>query len=265
MARTILITSGKGGVGKTTSAINLAAALNLLGKKTLLIDSSLSADVGIHLGAPTVPISLNSVLAGKSKASEAIYKHSSGLLIMPSSLNLHNINKVKLENLVKVIGEISRYAEFIIIDCAAGLGDEVLYAINASNEIIVVTNAEMPAIANALKILQIARARGKIINGVIITKHGKHKNELSLENIHNFLEERIIGIVPEDEAVSNALAQREILVHSHPRSKAAISYKKIAAKLVGNKFESDEGFIEEDEKTKENKGFFERLFNWINF
>lgn len=91
MTKVITITSGKGGVGKTTTAINLAAALNSLGKDVILVDSNLTTpNVGIHLGAPIVPVTLNHVLLGKAKVGDAIYEHSSGTKILPSSLSEKN-------------------------------------------------------------------------------------------------------------------------------------------------------------------------------
>ena len=100
MKQIIVITSGKGGVGKTTTAINLGAAMNHFGSEVLIIDGNLSTpNVGIHLGAPEVPVNLNHVLQKKAKAFEAIYEHDSGLKIMPSSLSISELSKIKLDKL----------------------------------------------------------------------------------------------------------------------------------------------------------------------
>ena len=105
MTKIITITSGKGGVGKTTTAINLAAALNSFGKEVILVDANLSTpNVGLHFGAPIVPITLNHVLNGKAEIADAIYEHASGTKIMPSSLSvkdLRNINHSKLKEIGK--------------------------------------------------------------------------------------------------------------------------------------------------------------------
>ena len=85
----IVITSGKGGVGKTSTAINLGAAMNYFGEDVLIIDGNLSTpNVGIHLGSPEVPINLNHVLMEKAEPFEAVYEHDSGIKIMPSSLSI---------------------------------------------------------------------------------------------------------------------------------------------------------------------------------
>src|SRR3989304_5349675 len=95
MSRIITITSGKGGVGKTTTSINLATALNFFGKEVIIVDANLTTpNVGLHLGAPIVPISLNHVLQGKAKIQDAIYEHESGTKILPSSLSISELRKI---------------------------------------------------------------------------------------------------------------------------------------------------------------------------
>jgi len=105
MARLITITSGKGGVGKTTSAINIGAALNAFGKEVVILDANLTTpNIGLHLGAPIVPVNLNHVLLGKAKISDAIYEHESGTKIIPSSLSvkeLKRLNHFKLKEVGK--------------------------------------------------------------------------------------------------------------------------------------------------------------------
>ncbi|MBU0760178.1 MAG: AAA family ATPase [Nanoarchaeota archaeon] len=100
MGKLITITSGKGGVGKTTSSINLAAALNALGKEVVVVDANLTTpNVGLHLGAPIVPISLNHVLSGKAKIQDAIYEHESGTKVIPSSLSINELRRINHKKL----------------------------------------------------------------------------------------------------------------------------------------------------------------------
>ncbi len=127
MARIIVINSGKGGVGKTTTAINLGASLNKLGKEVVVLDANLNTpNVGLHLGAPIVPITLNHVLKGKSDIDEAIYEHASGTKIIPASLSVKELTKFNLKKFPQKIKNLKNHADFVIIDSAAGFGEEVI-------------------------------------------------------------------------------------------------------------------------------------------
>jgi len=248
MARIIVINSGKGGVGKTTTAINLGASLNKLKKDVVIIDANLNTpNIGLQLGAPIVPVTLNHVLNGKATIDEAIYEHSSGTKIIPSSLSVKELTKFNTKKLEKVIAELGNMTEYVIVDSAAGFSEEVMAALNASTEVIVVTNPEMPAVTDALKTVKVARERGKEIAGVIITRHKDAKYEMPLSSIKSMLESQIIGVIPEDKAVKEALNKRDAVIHTHPKSKVSKKYHYIARKLSG-------------EEKEETKGFFRRLF-----
>lgn len=254
MARIIVISSGKGGVGKTTTAINIGAALNKLEKEVIIVDANLNTpNVGIHLGAPIVPVTLNHVLKGKADIEEAIYEHSSGTKIVPSSLSVKEIAKFNAKKLPEIAKKLKKYADFIIFDSAAGFGEEVIAVYDAAEEIIIVTNAEMPAVTDALKAVKVAREMGKDIKGIIVTRHQGKKFEMPLQSIKSMLEAPIIGVIPEDNSVKEALLRKDAVVHTHPKSKVARKYHEIAAKIIGPSAER--------EFTKKNKSFFEKIFD----
>jgi len=224
--RIISIVSGKGGVGKTTTSINLAAFLNSFGQNVLLIDANANTpDVGLSLGAPTVPVSLQNVLLGKNEPEDAIYTHSSGTKVMPSSLSL----SADIKGLSKVTGKLKNF-DFVIIDSAAGLGEDVMSSLKASDECLIVTNAELPAIAGALKTIKTAEKMNKKVLGILVTRQSKD-NAISLKNIRAMLDYPIIGLIPEDKKVKEALAERDTLLE-FSKSKAAKGYKKLALKLA---------------------------------
>ena len=162
MGRIIVIISGKGGVGKTTTAINLGAALNKLNKEVIIVDANLNTpNIGIHLGAPIVPITLNHVLKGKADITEAIYEHSSGTKIVPSSLSVKEITKFNTKKIPLVVKQLKDKADFVIIDSAAGFSEEAIATLDAGEEIIIVTNPEMPAVTDSLKAIKVAREMKK--------------------------------------------------------------------------------------------------------
>jgi len=237
MAKLITITSGKGGVGKTTTAINLGAALNSFGKEVIIVDANLTTpNVGLHLGAPIVPVNLNHVMQGKAKVTDAIYEHESGTKIIPSSLSIKELRKVNHEKLKDVAKRLRGMADFVILDSAAGLGLEASSSIEAADELIVVTNPEITAVTDALKTAKLAQELGKHVKGVIITRVSNDKNQMSVGNVKEMLDLPILGIVPEDRNILASLRHKDAVVHIFPYSKSALAYKRIAAKMAGVSF-----------------------------
>lgn len=254
MSRIIVITSGKGGVGKTTSAINLAAAINYFGKDVLVIDGNLSTpNVGIHLNAPEVPINLNHVLKGEAEPFEAVYKHESGMKIMPSSLSVRELKRTRPERLKNFRKDFRKVAEYVIVDSAAGLGPEASCAIDIADELIIVTNPEMPAITDALKAVKLAELMKKPVTGIIVTRVKKDNIELSPEVVREMLEIPILGMIPEDDDVRKSISMKKAVVHSHPKGNASRAYKEIAAKLINVSYDSD----------KDKEKFLKRFSKWL--
>lgn len=234
MGRIITILSGKGGVGKTTSVINLGMALNSLGKETIIVDLNLNTpNIGINLGAPIVPITLNNVLRGNAEIDEAIYEHYSGLKVVPSSLSVKEITNFNSKKIPFIIRRLKDKADFIILDCAAGFSEEVLFSIQAGEEIIIITNPELPAVTDALKAIKVVRNLGKEVKGVIVTRYKGKDYETALSSIKSMLEVPIIGVIPEDEYIKKVFKKRDSVINVYPRSKAAKKYLEIAKKIVG--------------------------------
>jgi cell division ATPase MinD len=236
----IVITSGKGGVGKTTTAVNLGAAINYFGKDVLIVDGNLTTpNVGLHFGSPEVPINLNHVLQKKADVFEAVYEHESGVKIMPSSLSIKELKKIKPEKLKDFKKEFNKISDYVIVDSAAGLGEEALSSLEIADELIVVTNPEMPAITDALKVIKIAEQLNKKIRGVIVTRVRKNLFEMTPETVKEMLEVPIIGMVPEDSRIQEALSLKNAVVHTHPKSRAARAYKEIASRIIDVPYNSD--------------------------
>ena len=243
MGRVIVITSGKGGVGKTTTAINLGAALNSFGEEVIVVDGNLSTpNVGLHLGAPVVPISLTHVLLGKAKLDEAIYEHESGTKILPCSLSIKEMNRINKNKLCDVAKKLRRLADYIILDSAAGLGEEAIAAIESGDEVIIVTNPELPSVIDALKSASVAQDLGKDIKGVIITRVQKDGLDMPYLNVKEMLELPILGVIPEDKSVRKALVRKDAVFHTHPNSKVSNAYREIAAKISGKTLKKTSAF-----------------------
>lgn len=247
MKRVIVITSGKGGVGKTTTAVNLGAAINHFGKNVLVVDGNLTTpNIGIFLGSPEVPISLNHVLNGKAEVFEAVYEHESGMKILPSSLSLRELDKIKPESIKSIKKDLLDVAEYVIVDSAAGLGNEARAAMDLADELIIVTNPELPAITDALKTIKLAEKGNKPVLGVIVTRVRKDNIEMSPELVKEMLETKVLGMVPEDRTVQKSLNLKNPVVHTHPKSHASRAYKEIASQILNvpyNAHKDKENFL----------------------
>src|SRR3989338_1859599 len=227
MKNLIVITSGKGGVGKTTTAVNLGAALNHFGKDVLIIDANLSTpNVGLHLNSLEVPISLNHVLLKKAKPSDAVYEHKSGIKLMPSSISVKELGRITPEKLHDFKKEFQKLADYVIVDSAAGLGHEAVSTIKLAEQI------------------------KKPVRGVIMTRVRKDKIEIQPNSVKEILETQILGMIPEEVAVRESINLKDAVVHTHPSSKSARAYKEIAAQILEIEYDSD----------KDKPSFWKRIF-----
>jgi septum site-determining protein MinD len=243
----ITITSGKGGVGKTTTAINLGAALNYFGKEVIVVDANLTTpNVGLHLGAPIVPVNLNHVMLGKAKIVDAIYEHESGTKIIPSSLSVKELKRINHGKLKDVSKKLKGMADYVIFDSAAGLGDEAMGSFEAADELIIVTNPEITAVTDALKAVKMAEDMGKKVKGVIVSRVRNNSHEMSISNVMEMLDLPVLGVVPEDKHVLASLRNKDAVLHNYPNSKSSRAYMKIAAKIANMNYEEP--------------GFFARVF-----
>ncbi|MFH1420455.1 MAG: cell division ATPase MinD [Candidatus Aenigmatarchaeota archaeon] len=250
MTRIIAVASGKGGAGKTTMAVNIAASLADMGKDVVLVDGNLTTpNVGIHLGIPLFPVTLHDVLKGRARLEEALYKHKRGLKIIPAGISLNDLRGVDARNLPNALLEMMGMTDVVIIDVAAGLGREALSAIESSDELIVITNPDLPAVTDALKAIKLAQQIGTKIKGVVVNRVSKHKHEMTMRQIRDMLDVPILAVIPEDEAIHESIHKRNPIVFSKPYSRSAQKIRKFSAELVG------EPFIEY-------KPWYQRLFGW---
>jgi septum site-determining protein MinD len=237
MTKFFVIASGKGGVGKTTTAINLASALNSFGREVILVDANLSTpNVGIYLGSSKVPISLHDVISGEKHITEAMYLHRNGLKVIPASISVEAIKDIEPNLLEKYLVELSGKAEIVIIDSAAGLGNETLAGIKSGDEVIIITTPDLASVTDALKTIKLCEKHNKKIFGVIINKVKEDDFEMAKENIEYILENPVIAMIPEDDKVRQSHYLKNPVTYSHPNSPASVGFKKLASKILGEKY-----------------------------
>ena len=237
--RFILVASGKGGVGKTTSTLNIACGLASFGREVVVVDANLSTPhLGIMLGSPLLENTLNKALQNTKNVRECAYVHPSGIKVIPASIALADYEPDHAKQLRTVLPDLAGTAEFVLIDATAGLGSEFREAMRAADEMIVVTSPDLPAVSDAMKLIALAEEHNVPVLGVVVNKVGL-SDTLSLDNIRDLIEAPIIGWAPDDRAVRASLLIKQPLVFADPDAPAAVGFKKVAAALIGQRYEPE--------------------------
>ncbi|MEM4662414.1 MAG: AAA family ATPase [Candidatus Diapherotrites archaeon] len=235
MGEIVSIISGKGGVGKTTVALNLASAFNKKGYNTLVFDGNVTSPTGaLYLGYLPAEKTINNVLKGELELGGAILTHDSGVKLLTCSLGLADL-KSDYRRAFGLLRELKRNYDIIFIDAGAGLDEEAQMAIEASDYVIVVTNPELPATIDALRAVRLARAFNKKVLGVIVNKVNYGRPQLPVAEVGSIAEAPVIGSVVEDDAVQEAFAYNQPVVHMRPYARASADFMNIAAKILGEK------------------------------
>lgn len=237
MTRFITVLSGKGGVGKTTVAVNLGAALRRFGKDVIILDANLTTpDIGLYFGISNFPSTLTHFLKGEKEITESIYLHPRGFKVIPAGIDNSELKYLDMD-MKKVIDKLKGLGEVVIIDCPAGLGKDVQSLLKLSDEVLIVTNPDLMSVTNALKAARLAEENEATVIGVVLNKVKKNA-EMDTPSIESFLGETIISEIPEDDAVAKARINKIPLIFSDPGADAAVNFKKLAAKLIGETYET---------------------------
>ncbi|MEK6958009.1 MAG: cell division ATPase MinD [archaeon] len=248
MGRVIALVSGKGGVGKTTITANLGIALAKRGLSVCLLDADIAmANLSLLLNMQNSPITLHDVLLGEATPNDAIYDGPGGVKFMPSGLSLENYRRVDSERLQVVVDALKPQFDFVLLDCAAGIEKNVLAAISASDEVLLITMPTSPSIADVLKAKITAQRLGAKPIGVIINFVREEKGEIRKDDVMKMLELPVIATVPYDDEVRRSFMQETIMpvMVRKPGTPAAIAIQRAAAKLAGLpvKIEEEKNFL----------------------
>jgi septum site-determining protein MinD len=116
------------------------------------------------------------------------------------------------------------------------LGKEAMAALEACDEVLVITNPELSAALDSQKTIQAAHELGKVILGVVVNKAGEHRHELSINEVENLLDLPVIGVIPYDMNVKSSLKLKHPVTHTYPKSKASKGYEELAELLLGKTY-----------------------------
>ncbi|MFV0237073.1 MAG: ParA family protein [Flavobacteriales bacterium] len=250
MGKIIAIANQKGGVGKTTTSVNLAASLGVLEKKILLIDADPQANAtsGLGVDVDTLEAGTYEVLEHTKKVSEVIVKtHSPNVDLVGSHLDLvaTEIELVDSPNreymLKKALEEIKNQYDYIIIDCAPSLGLITLNALTSANSVIIPIQCEYYALEGLRKLLNTIKSVQKIhnknldIEGLLLTMYDSRlrlSNQV-VEEVKNYFPEMVFEtIIQRNVRLSEAPSYGESIIKYDANSKGAINYLNLANELL---------------------------------
>lgn len=244
-ARLIAITSGKGGVGKTSFTVNLAIQLCRKGYRVVVIDGDLGlANVEVIMGI--VPkFSLYELVSSDISLSDIITDGPMGIKFISGGtgiVEMADLNKQKLDKILRAMSALDNYADFVLIDTGAGISSNVTKFVLAAQEAILVTSPEPTSITDAYAVLKIISLNNKGCSVSVITNMVEDSREAEdiLDRINTaagkFLGTRIknLGYLQKDPAVSRAIKMQIPFVVSFPKSAAAKGMERIAERIAGN-------------------------------
>jgi len=232
MTKFIAVVSGKGGVGKTTSVINIAHAIVQKGKNVVVVDANLATpNVSIQLGLMDPKGTLNKFLRKEKDLKEVTYLHESGISIIPASPSYSEFQKTNTQNLHEIFDHLNETVDFVLIDSPSGLGYDINQILKHSDESIIVTNPNLSSIMDALKTIRAARANDNVIAGVILNMTHKGKHELTEEEVKEILHYPILANVRRDRKIHKSVYRHTPLHYIYPRSRSAKEFRKVAEYL----------------------------------
>ncbi|QHS10195.1 septum site-determining protein MinD [Sinimarinibacterium sp. NLF-5-8] len=267
MAKIVVVTSGKGGVGKTTTSASFATGLAQRGLKTVVIDF----DVGLRnldliMGCERrVVFDFVNVIQGEATLRQALIKDKQhdNLYILAAS-QTRDKDALNAEGVERVLGELAKEFDYIICDSPAGIEKGAHLAMYYADEALVVTNPEVSSVRDSDRVLGLLASKTKLVESgagrvkehLVLTRYNPARVDkgemLSLEDVKDILAIPVIGVIPESPAVLSS-SNAGVPVISDKNSDAGLAYDDLIARFLG-----------EDRPLRfmsaEKKGFFERLF-----
>ncbi|MCD6466962.1 MAG: cell division ATPase MinD [Methanomicrobia archaeon] len=236
--KVITVASGKGGTGKTTTTANLGIALAALNRQTIILDADIAmANLALLLGMEKIDVTLHEVLAGEKDIKDAIYHGPKGVMVVPCGISLAGFQKSHPEKLQEVLMDLLGEAEFLFIDAPAGLGKDSIIPMAIADEILLVLNPEVSSVSDGLKIKIMADTIETSVRGIILNRVRRMEGEIGRDKVEKIFNLKVLAEIPEDTSVIDSVAKRRPVILTKPNSSAAMAYRKLAADLVGEKFE----------------------------
>ncbi|MCA1025311.1 septum site-determining protein MinD [Cytobacillus kochii] len=264
MGEAIVITSGKGGVGKTTTSANIGTALALQGKRVCLVDTDIGLrNLDVVMGLENrIIYDLVDVVKGRCKMQQALVKDKrfDDLLYLLPAAQTSDKNAVDPEEMKILIDDLKQDFDYIIIDCPAGIEQGYRNAVSGATKAIVVTTPEATAVRDADRIIGLLEQedhieRPRLVINRIRPQLMKNRDTMDIDDITRHLDLELLGIVADDDQVIRATNQGEPIAMD-PNNIASIAYRNIARRILGES-------VPLQQLQEENTGVFTKIKNFF--
>lgn len=259
MGEVIVITSGKGGVGKTTTTANLGSALAMRGKKVVLLDTDIGLrNLDVVMGLENrIVYDIVDVIEGKCKLRQALIKDKrfTDLFLLPAA-QTRDKDAINEDEMIRLTQRLKEEFDYIIVDCPAGIEQGFKNAISGADRAIVVTNAEISSIRDADRIIGLLESSNirnpELIINRIRPEMVKRGEMMDVEDILDLLSIDLIGVVPEDENIITQTNKGEPAV-ANKKAASGKAYIEIARRILGEN-------VEITIPGRKKESFFSRIF-----
>ena len=257
--RVIVVTSGKGGVGKTTTTANLAVALACGGKKVVAVDGDVGLrNLDVIMGLENrIVYTLVDVIEGTCRLNQAMIKDKrlENLFMIPTAQS-RTKDAVTAEQMMSICDKLRKDFDFVLVDSPAGIEAGFRNSAAGADEALVITTPEVSAVRDADRIIGLLESMDKSPINLVINRIRpdlvRRGDMLDVQDVLDILAIDLIGVIPDDESIVISSNKGEPLTFSSD-SKAAVAFKNIAARISGNE-------VPFMELKAETVGFFSRLF-----
>ncbi len=240
-ARSIAISSGKGGTGKTTLTANLGIALSNQGHDVTILDGDLAmANLGIIMGMSNPPTNFLDVISNEANIEQAIYQDY-GVKVVPTGFRFEDVhetlNDIDPDRVENIVEKLLKQTEILLIDVPAGMNDTTIISIASAREMIPITNPNYSSLVDTYKTVRLASVVDTWTRGLVVNRVGR-SSDISRDEIEHFMGNTlgsvsIISQIPEDETVQEAEREETPITVYDPESPASGSIYELSKVITG--------------------------------
>ena len=239
----LAVSSGKGGVGKTSVSVNLAMAMSIAGKKVVLLDGDLGlANVDVMLGLQP-SYNMANVLAGECTLDDTLIDAPHGLCVVPASSgkrHMAELTSMQHAGIVQAFSDLRRPLDVLVVDTAAGITDSVITLSQAAQQLIVVVTQDPSSITDAYALIKVlSRGQGvqrvQVLANMVANEAEAHEIFESLRRVaERFLDVTLsyLGSVPQDEWLRRAVRRQRAVIDAYPNCPASAAFTNLAKKAL---------------------------------